>query len=192
MFIRIPGARRLVCLFGGALLLSMGSAHPTMAQSPQMTPEEQAAVQLVRDWFAAWNTRDADKVASYLSPNVVFRSNMTSPICHGPGPIITRYKFIMSLGTKVSDVKAFAVEDRIGGKSRPGWGIAVLSSRLDTFTSGRLFPGGLTASGFFIVANGKIHISRSGDNSFQTTFSELGPRWNGAKLPFATGCISAC
>jgi len=72
----------------------MGPSHPAMAQTEQMTPAEQAAVQLVQDWFTAWNTKDTDKVASYLSPNVEFRYQMGSPVCHGPGPVLARYKFM--------------------------------------------------------------------------------------------------
>ncbi|MGH8142289.1 MAG: nuclear transport factor 2 family protein [Steroidobacteraceae bacterium] len=150
-------ALRLFYAFSGALLLSAGLAHPVVAQTEQMTPEEQAAVQLVQDWFAAWNSKDTSKVASYLAPNVVFRSYTNSPICHGPGPILTRYKFIMSLGAVISDVKAFAVADRIAGRPTPkGWGVDVLSSRIDMvrFNGGK--PVALTASGFFIINQGKI------------------------------------
>lgn len=156
MSIRKPNVRQLVYAFSGALLLSMGLAHPGVAQTSQMTPDEKAAVQLVRDWFAAWNTKDANKVASYLSPTVVFHSSMISPTCQGPGPIMARYKEIMSRVANVSDVKAFAVADRRAGKSQPGWGVAVLTSRVDTFIDSKLVPGGLKVSGFLIVADGKI------------------------------------
>ncbi len=143
---------------GMSLLLSFAVVHPAAAQSEDMTPEERAAVQLVRDWFAAWNAKDTQKVASYLAPGVVFRSYTSSPICHGPGPILTRYKFIMSLGAVISDVRAFAVEDRIAGQPQPkGWGVDVLSSRVDTVRFNKRGPRRrITASGFFIIANGKI------------------------------------
>lgn len=156
MSIRKTSARALLHAFSGTLLVSMGFAHSAIAQTPQITPEEQAAVQLVQAWFAAWNTKDAAKVASYLSPDVVFHSSMISLTCHGPGPIMTRYKEIISRIAKVSDVKTFAVADRRAGKSQPGWGVAVLTSRVDTFADSKSVPGGLRASAFFIVADGKI------------------------------------
>lgn len=143
---------------GMAALLLSGLSQQAAAQATQATPDEQAAVELVRDWFAAWNAKDTQKVASYLAPDVVFRSYTDSPICHGPGPLLTRYKFIMSLDAVISNVQAFAVADRIAGQPRPkGWGVAVLSTRVDSVRFKRGGPRReLTASGFFIVADGKI------------------------------------
>jgi len=144
---------------GGALLLLMGLAQPGSAQTESMTPEERDAVQLVKDWFAAWNTKDTEKVASYLSPSVLFLSYTNSPLCHGPGPIIARYKVIQALGVEVSDVKAVTVASRTGlpsgGPQPTGWSVAVLSSRIDSAIINGTRKSG-TMSGFFVIANGKI------------------------------------
>lgn len=159
MFTRKPSARRLIYAISGALLLSTGLAHPVHAQT-DMTPAEHDALQIVQDWFAAWSAKDDAKVASYLSPNVVFRSYTDSPICHGPGPILTRYKAIMSRGAVISNFRGFAVADQISGRPQPkDWGVDVLISRTDTLRfnqNGQDRTVAITASGFFVIADGKI------------------------------------
>jgi len=65
---------------GVALVLALaGHAHAQMVAN---TPQERAAIEVVRQWFAAWQTGDPDKIASatIVSDNIVFQGTPTEPV----------------------------------------------------------------------------------------------------------------
>src|SRR3954471_7758775 len=55
-----------------ALMAASGLARDAGAQTQPMDAEQMANVQVVADFIAAWNARDAAKVASYLAADARF------------------------------------------------------------------------------------------------------------------------
>jgi limonene-1,2-epoxide hydrolase len=127
----------------GTLLLQ-GLAQPVYAQSLQMSPEERAAVGVVREWCAAWEKKDPEKVASYMSPNVEFRGTPWSPLSRGRAAFVQQLGGVIRTGPGVRVTEAFAI-------SGPA-GIAVLIKRVDANTDGRVVP----LAEFFFVSHGQI------------------------------------
>ena len=128
-------------------LLSVSIARPSLAQTAPMTSQERAAVHVVREWFAAWETKDPEKVAAYMSPNVEFRGIPTQPMRRGRAAFIQNVGRFVRLGPTVHVTEVFA----IGGAT----GTAVLTQRIDTITlNGRTRRVPLAA--FFRVDHGEI------------------------------------
>ncbi len=107
----------------GALLLP-GLAQPVRAQSVQMSQEERAAVEVVREWCAAWEGKDPEKVASYMSPNVEFRGTPWSPLSRGRAAFVQQLGRVIRTGPGVRVTEEFTI-------SGPA-GTAVLIKRIDT------------------------------------------------------------
>ena len=62
---------RVICALCAAVVL-LGSSVAS-AQSPaRMNPQEQEALKIVNAWNAAWNMKDVQKVASYMSEDIEF------------------------------------------------------------------------------------------------------------------------
>ncbi|HTR39693.1 MAG TPA: nuclear transport factor 2 family protein [Bryobacteraceae bacterium] len=72
-----------VAVCGVALVLAL--AGYVRAQTVANTPQERAAIELVRQWFAAWQTGDPDKIASatIVGDNIVFQGTPTEPVRMG-------------------------------------------------------------------------------------------------------------
>ena len=72
--------RSFLALSLGAMVLAL-AGHPH-AQTVANTPQERAAIDLARQWFAAWQTGDPDKIASatIVGDNIVFQGTPTEPV----------------------------------------------------------------------------------------------------------------
>lgn len=114
-----------VVVLCAALTAVLGSAVGSSAQTGGGTAQERAAVALVRQWFAAWQTGDADRVASLAGNDIVFQGLPTQPIERGRD---TLRQHVSKLGgaKKIEVVEALGV----GGST----GVVVLTKRLLTVT----------------------------------------------------------
>ena len=136
----------------GAFLVaafSLTLLRPSDAQNvASLTPQERADVQVVLDWFAAWELKDPEKVASYMGENVEFRPVPDQPMGHGRAEFVKREQGLLQGGPKaqITDVHA------IGGAT----GTNVLIKRTDVLNmNGQTRVAGPFAA-FFRVNNGKI------------------------------------
>ncbi len=138
-------------LLAGALtgaMMSLGFAQTSHAQGqgPAMTAQERADAQVVRNWFAAWQTHDPQKVASYMAPDVEFRAVPERPISRGRAAFIkSEGGLVRSATTRVTEVLA------IGGAE----GTGVMIKRIDTIMiNGKTLM--LPFAAFFRVEHGLI------------------------------------
>src|SRR5579875_3848447 len=96
--IKVGDSRRIVRSLGVLLAFALAFAlagvaqQAVGAQSPAPTAQERAAIELVRQWFAAWQAGDANKMASLMSDNVEFRGLPNQPMRTG------RDAFLMNTG----------------------------------------------------------------------------------------------
>lgn len=121
-------------------------------QAPPLTqwaPDEQKALDLVKGWVAAWNAKDADKVASFMADDVQYSAYYPRNITQvGKAHFLQTERGNIARGVEMRIEKSLALA---GNK-----GAAVLVRRVDRFSVGgrtREVP----TAGFFWIANGKIH-----------------------------------
>jgi limonene-1,2-epoxide hydrolase len=126
--------------FGAAAIL----ASDTSAEAADRTPSEQANVQVVTDFCAAWSTRDINKALAFLADDCVYRMTETTAPAHGHDGVIERLK-------KSVDTSSL-VEFRILETSAAG--PIVINHRIDRF----MMPQPLTweGVGVFFLKDGKI------------------------------------
>lgn len=141
---RIPQRRigRLAARAAASVVLALSQGAPAYAQ---MNAQEREAVKVVKEWMAAFATHDVGKIASYMTDDVAFRADSSSPIQRGRDRFILLVDSFISAIVWLHPVKTFVVS----GKTDT----VVLSSRVDKFNNfGSLVP----AAAFFRVKNGKI------------------------------------
>lgn len=130
-----------------AALSITGAARPAHAQEAAPTAQEQAAIDVVKQWFAAWQEGDADKMASLMSENVEFRGIPNQPIRMGRDAFKQNTGRFIALKPHIHVTEAWAV----GGST----GVAVLTRRVDRINLNgqeRTVP----LAAFFRVHDGKI------------------------------------
>jgi limonene-1,2-epoxide hydrolase len=125
---------------GAAAVLGSGSS----ARAADRSPGEQANVQLVTDFCAAWSTRDINKALPFLADDCVYRMTETTPPAHGHDGIIERLK----RSVETSSLVEFRILDTAAA------GPIVINHRIDRF----MMPRPLTweGVGVFFVKDGKI------------------------------------
>lgn len=115
------------------------------AQAGRWTREERQAIAIVKQWMAAWDTKDAAKVGAYMSDDVVFRTwPERAPQCGREVFEAEIATFMPAIGW----MKAVRIE-AIGGER----GTAVLVQRDEKFTN---YEPLVPAAAFFRVKDGKI------------------------------------
>jgi len=130
-----------------AALSLTGAAHIAYAQGAGPSAQEQAAIDVVKQWFAAWQNGDADKMASLMSENVEFRGIPDQPIRMGRDAFKQNTGRFIALKPHIHVTQAWAV----GGAT----GVAVLTKRVDRINlNGQQRTVPLAA--FFRVHDGKI------------------------------------
>lgn len=130
-----------------AALSLTGAAHGAYAQGARPSAQEQAAIDVVKRWFAAWQQGDADKMASLMSENVEFRGIPNQPIRMGREAFKQNTGRFIALKPHIRVTQAWAV----GGAT----GVAVLTRRVDRVNLNgqeRTVP----LAAFFRVHDGKI------------------------------------
>ena len=139
---------RLLCVVAVLVAFGVSGLAPAEAQTRTLTKEEQAAVQVVNGWDAAWATKDAEKIGAFMAENCVFRADPSEPeLKKGRAQFVTDMKRLVELGITIKIVDTVAY----GGEA----GTAVLQKRIDTLTiDGKKRDIPLAA--FFRVKDGKI------------------------------------
>lgn len=141
-------AGRLLCVAGVLVAFAVTGLAPAEAQTRTLTKEEQAAIQVVNGWDAAWSTKDAEKMGAFMAENCEFREDPSEPeLKKGRARFVTDIKRLVELGITIKIVDTVAY----GGEA----GTAVLQKRVDTITiNGKKRDIPLAA--FFRVKDGKI------------------------------------
>src|SRR6185437_9080510 len=124
-----------------------GSVRQAHAQASAPTAQERAAIDVVRQWFAAWQAGDADKMASLMSDKVEFRGIPNQPLRMGRDAFLMNTGRFIALKPNIHITEAVAV----GGQTV----VAVLTKRIDRSTlngQARTVP----LAAFFRVHDGKI------------------------------------
>lgn len=127
---------------GGAAALAL----PRGARAAARTAAEQANVQLVNDFCAAWDVPfDWERLGSFLAPDCVFRPTQTTPVITGRDAIVTMLRGFAGNASAC----AFEVVD--------SWarGPIVVNDRIDRFT----LPDqsmDIPVAGVFHIIDGKI------------------------------------
>jgi len=150
----LPGRRRVlgwaaaVAALAG-LALTLGVAAPSVSAQETAAPseQEQAAINVVKEWFAAWQQGDEQKMASLMADDVEFRGIPNQPLRKGRDAFLKNTGRFIKLKPQVDVTEAVA----IGGKT----GTAVLTKRVDKIHlngQDRTVP----LAAFFRVRDGKI------------------------------------
>jgi limonene-1,2-epoxide hydrolase len=132
--------------FLGAAGLSAGAllGVANSAAAADLSPAEQANVKIVRDFCAAWSTRDMAKILPFLGDDCVYRMSETTPPVTGHDGVRER------LGTWVKD--SSLIEFRILDSMAAG--PIVINHRVDRFLTAQ--PLTWEGVGVFFVKDGKI------------------------------------
>lgn len=129
-----------------AALLSMLSTPRPLAAAGQTSDLEQANLDLVNGFCAAWATRDMDAILPFLSDDCVYRMSETTPPANGHAGVTER------LGSWVE--RSSRIEFRVLESFARG--PVVVNHRIDRFI---VSPNPLTweGVGVFFVADGRIN-----------------------------------
>lgn len=127
------------------------SANSSRDQAPPIdswAENERAALDVVKGWVAAWNAKDADKVASFMADDVSYSTYYPTNITEvGRAHFLEGHRRNITQGVDMRIAQSLAV----GGPR----GYAVLLRRIDRFTAGARQVEVPTAA-FFWVADGRI------------------------------------
>jgi limonene-1,2-epoxide hydrolase len=123
-------------------ILAIGCASTPTADGP--APAQQANIQVVNDFIAAWS--DPDEAVAYLAPQASVRMMEDQPPIVGQAAIAAAFKSFMAPGVSLS----------VETLSTTAHGPVVMNKRIDVLkTEGKpdqVFP----VVGVFLVKNGKI------------------------------------
>mgnify|MGYP002629382685 CR=1 FL=1 len=123
----------------GAIALA-GMARSASAAEP--TRDEQANIQLVNDFCAAWPSHDLDKVMAFFADDGAYRMTETTPLDDGRDAVSARIQTI------INNVDRFEVLDTFAR------GPMVINERIDHFSNFTLKS--WHGVGVFFVREGKI------------------------------------
>ena len=120
-------------------------AAPRDASAAPLNQVEKANEKVVNEFCAAWATRDADKIGSFLAKDATFRMIETSPPTKGREKIMAGIKEFLA---KAKSARFEVLRSCVMGNT-------VLNDRVDHF---ELEDRKLSfhISGFFLVVDGKI------------------------------------
>ena len=132
---------------GAGALLGVANRAEAADQSPSEQANvkpEQANVKIVKDFCAAWSTRDLATILPFLAADCVYRMSETTPPASGHNGVIER------LGTWVKD--SSLIEFRILDSMAAG--PIVINHRIDRFLTAQ--PLTWEGVGVFFLKDGKI------------------------------------
>lgn len=139
---RDPDRRAFLTTAGLGTAALLGGARS--AGAAEWNAAEQANVQTVTEFCAAWATRDMTRVLPFLADDCVYRMTETTPPANGHDGIIQRLKPTIDNATLVE----FRVLDTMAA------GPIVINHRVDRFMTAR--PLTWEGVGVFFVKDGKI------------------------------------
>ncbi|MFN8064696.1 MAG: limonene-1,2-epoxide hydrolase family protein [Vicinamibacterales bacterium] len=134
-----PVDRRQFLTGLGAIAAATGTTG-TLQAAP--TPAEQANIQVVKDFCAAWPSHDLDRILSFFADNGSYRMTETMEPTKGREALIAR------ITTILNNVNQFEILDT--------WarGPMVINERIDRFSNFQLRS--WHGVGVFLVKDGKI------------------------------------
>ena len=180
-----PTGRAQAMLLSGVLCLVMvvvGLVREPRAQSsdaPPLSATEQAAIKVVRGWLSGWDTKNPERVASFMADDVFWAGGF--PTNPAGGIWRTGDRFVQQDGPATrTGVKFSVVEElAVGGSA----GTAILQRRIDEGAVGPYeFGAGRGGAGMFFtnavlywVKDGKIQIWLDGPISPNATRDKAPP-----------------
>ncbi|MBT8145727.1 MAG: nuclear transport factor 2 family protein [Gammaproteobacteria bacterium] len=112
------------------------------ASAAEMTAEEQANIQLVNDFCAAWPSHDIDRLLAFFADDGAYRMTETTPLADGRDAVATQ------IGTILNNVQRFDVLDTFAR------GPMVINERIDYFADFAIKS--WHGVGVFFIREGKI------------------------------------
>jgi limonene-1,2-epoxide hydrolase len=114
-------------------------------QAAEWTAQEKMNVEIVKDFCAAWSTRDMEKPLAFLTQDCVYRMSETTPPVNGHEGVVQRLKSYVD-ATDLLEFKIFETFAK---------GPIVMNHRIDSFVS-KTRPLTWEGVGVFLIQNGKI------------------------------------
>jgi len=132
--------RREFLAVGASAMAFAGIAHSVSAAEP--TTGEQANVQLVNEFCAAWPSHDLDKIMAFFAEDGAYRMTETTPLADGKDAVSDRIQTIINNVDRFEVLETFAR------------GPMVINERIDYFSdfSIKTWHG----VGVFFIRDGKI------------------------------------
>ena len=132
--------RREFLAVGASAMALAGIAHSVSAAEP--TTDEQANVQLVNEFCAAWPSHDLDKIMAFFADDGAYRMTETTPLADGKEAVSERIQTIINNVDRFEVLETFAR------------GPMVINERIDYFSdfSIKTWHG----VGVFFIRDGKI------------------------------------
>ena len=131
--------RGFIAAGAGAIALA-GIAHSASAAT--LTTDEQANVQLVNDFCAAWPSHDLDKIMAFFADDGAYRMTETTELADGRDAVSERIQTI------INNVDQFEVLDTFAR------GPMVINERIDYFSDFTIKT--WHGVGVFFIRDGKI------------------------------------
>ncbi len=135
-------------------LLACRSAHAQATAKPPYiyNQQEREAVEVVKAWFEAWNTRDPNKIAEFMAEDCVFRADPSHPLGTGRAAFATK----VSQSRLIKVFETMKIEEIFVTGTE--WDTAVLTKRIDVIgaNGGALAGQSIPVAGFFRVKNRTI------------------------------------
>lgn len=134
-----PSNRRGFMVAAGAVALA-GMARSTHAA--ELTADEEANIQLVNDFCAAWPNHDIDELVGFFADDGAYRMTETTELADGRGAVSER------IGSFLENVDRFEVIDTFAR------GPMVINERIDYFSNFAIKS--WHGVGVFFIREGKI------------------------------------
>lgn len=137
---KLKQSRRKFCAAGAGALALAGLARPSKAA--ELTPGEQANVNLVNEFCAAWSEPQLDRIMSFFTDDSAYRMTETTELADGINAVSERIQ------TLINNVDRFDVLDTFAR------GPMVVNERKDYFSDFAITT--WHGVGIFFIREGKI------------------------------------
>ena len=137
---KLKQSRRKFCTAGAGALALVGLTRPSTAA--ELTPEEQANVNLVNEFCAAWSERQLDRIMTFFTDGSAYRMTETTELADGINAVSERIQ------TLINNVDRFDVLDTFAR------GPMVVNERIDYFSDFAIKT--WHGVGVFFIKGGKI------------------------------------
>ena len=137
---KLKQSRRKFCTAGAGALALVGLTRPSTAA--ELTPEEEANVNLVNEFCAAWSEPQLDRIMTFFTDGSAYRMTETTELADGINAVSERIQ------TLINNVDRFDVLDTFAR------GPMVVNERIDYFSDFAIKT--WHGVGVFFIKGGKI------------------------------------
>ena len=137
---KLKQSRRKFCTAGAGALALSGLTRPSTAA--ELTPEDQANVNLVNEFCAAWSEPQLDRIMTFFTDGSAYRMTETTELADGINAVSERIQ------TLINNVDRFDVLDTFAR------GPMVVNERIDYFSDFAIKT--WHGVGVFFIEEGKI------------------------------------